>query len=57
MDAPLPPEAHISIAIELLKRARNHLSAAGSNKAADAARAALRSAEGARRHANEQAKK
>lgn len=44
-------EEHISASIELMKRARDHLDAAGSTRAADAARKALRSAEGAKRHA------
>lgn len=52
MDTPqITKEEHVSAAIELLKRARDHLDLAGSIRAADAARKALRSAEGAKRHA------
>ena len=51
------PKEHVGAAIELLKRARDHLTLAESFRAAEAARSALRSAEGARRNVDNKAKK
>lgn len=50
-----PRETYIDEAIAHLKTARNMLVKAGAPKAADKARKALRSAEGAKRHASSSA--